>query len=116
MGHNKTIEDRLNAANRFVKEVPFHGEVVCDSMANEVLTRYNAHPERICIVQNGTLVHVGGKGPLVFYDIEGVIAWLDRNFGYDPSASDETVSGGAADNSVPAAPAAVEAEEEECAA
>jgi hypothetical protein len=88
-------------------------------MANEVLTRYNAHPERICIVQNGTLVHVGGKGPLVFYDIEGVIAWLDSNFGYDPSASDEVVSGYSAapeGTSAPAAVAAEEEEEEECSA
>lgn len=97
------MDDRLNAANRFVKEVPFPGEVLCDSMANEVLKRYNAHPERICIVQNGILVHVGGKGPLVYYDIEGVIVWLDSNFGYDPAAPDDVVSGhahsGAADSS-----------------
>ena len=73
----------MNAANRFIAEVKFKGEVICDSMKNEALDRYNAHPERICIVQNGLLVHTGGKGPLVFYDIEGVIDWLDKCFGYD---------------------------------
>ena len=75
----------MNAANRFVKEVKFPGEVICDSMKNEALDRYNAHPERICIVQNGLLVHTGGKGPLVFYDIDGVIDWLNKCFGYDAS-------------------------------
>ncbi len=88
------MEDRLHAANRFVTEVQFKGEVVCDTMRNEVLTRYNAHPERICIVQNGLLVHVGGAGPLVFYDIEGVIDWLDACFGLEkgwtpPPAADK---------------------------
>jgi hypothetical protein len=69
--HHKTIEDRLYAANRFVKELNFPGEVVCDTMSNEILKRYDAHPERICIIQQGRLVHIGGKGPLVFYDIDG---------------------------------------------
>eukprot|EP01032_Pedospumella_encystans_P020847 gene20847-23674_t len=81
--YHKSIEDRLEAANRFVKEQNFQGEVVCDTMRNEAMTRYNAHPERICIVLDGVLVHTGGKGPLVFYDIDGVIDWLDAALGME---------------------------------
>ena len=104
--YHKSIEDRLEAANRFVKEQNFQGEVVCDTMLNEAMTRYNAHPERICIVLDGVLVHTGGKGPLVFYDIDGVIDWLDAALGMEkdwkPPAAGKNISldaTGNADNS-----------------
>jgi hypothetical protein len=115
---HRSMEERLLAANRFVTEVPFTGEVLCDSFENEVVTRYNAHPERICIVKNNTLVHIGGAGPLVFYDIQGVINWLNDNFGYDPAASDEAVSGwtGATGEAAGRAVISQEEEESECAA
>lgn len=108
--YHKSMEDRLAAANKFVKEVDFKTEVVCDTMRNEAMTRFNAHPERICIVQNGLLVHVGGSGPLVYYDIEGVIDWLDATFGLEkgwtpvtaPSVDHEEVA------------EAAQEEEEEC--
>lgn len=101
----------MAAANRFVNEMKFEGEVLCDSMANDVLLRYNSHPERICICLNGNLVHIGGKGPLVFYDIEGVISWLDNRFGYDPMAPDDVVNGTKSAGSAP-----VSEPEEECSA
>lgn len=44
-------------------------------MNNNALKNYDAHPERICIVQHGRVVHIGGKGPLIYYDIDNVIAW-----------------------------------------
>lgn len=66
-----------------MKEQNFQGEVVCDTMRNEAMTRFNAHPERICIVLDGVLVHTGGSGPLVFYDIDGVIDWLDTALGLE---------------------------------
>jgi phage terminase Nu1 subunit (DNA packaging protein) len=47
-------------------------------MANEAVTRYDAHPERILIIQNGRVVHQGGDGPLVYYDIQSVIDWLKK--------------------------------------
>ena len=102
--YHKSIEDRLEAANRFVKEQNFQGEVVCDTMLNEAMTRYNAHPERICIVLDGVLVHTGGKGPLVFYDIDGVIDWLDAALGMEkgwkpPAATTSLDATGNADNS-----------------
>jgi hypothetical protein len=87
-------------------------------MFNDVLLRYNSHPERICIINNGIVVHEGGKGPLVFYDIEGVIAWLDGYFGYDPAASDEAVSGAShsTDGTAAGTDADAEPAEAECSA
>ncbi len=73
---HRSAADRVAAANLFVKEVNFFGEVVCDTMANDVFERYDSHPERICIIVNGRVVHEGGKGPMVYYDIESVITWL----------------------------------------
>lgn len=75
-----------------MKEQNFQGEVVCDTMRNEAMTRYNAHPERICIVLDGVLVHTGGKGPLVFYDIDGVIDWLDAALGMEKGWTPPTAS------------------------
>jgi hypothetical protein len=79
--HHKTISDRVAAANCMIKDLNFVGEVICDSMANEVLSHYHAHPERILIIQDGRIVHIGGAGPLVFYDIDDVMKWLSvRDF------------------------------------
>lgn len=97
--YHKSMEDRLEAANRFVKEQNFQGEVVCDTMRNEAMIRYNAHPERICIVLDGVLVHTGGSGPLVFYDIDGVIDWLDTALGLEKGLKPATGSSLASGNS-----------------
>jgi hypothetical protein len=76
-GHHKTLSDRVTAANRMIKEIAFPGEVFCDTMANEVMLRYDAHPERLCIVQDGIVVHYGGNPyKLVRSDIESIIGWL----------------------------------------
>jgi len=120
--YHKSMADRLAAANKFVREVGFKTEVVCDTMRNEAMTRFNAHPERICIVQDGLLVHVGGKGPLVYYDIEGVIDWLDAAFGLEkgwtPLAASAPGTSTPADGATPqkeeAAEEAEEEAEEEC--
>jgi hypothetical protein len=75
-GFHKTIHDRVNAATKFIKETEWTaGEIVCDSMTNEALERYEAHPERLLIVQNGRIVHDGGKGPIIMlrYDPQGKI-------------------------------------------
>lgn len=72
---HKTIEDRAYAAKRFIEECNFKCEVVLDVMSNDALRKYDAHPERIVIVQHERIVHLGGKGPLIFYDIDDIIAW-----------------------------------------
>lgn len=76
--HHRTLEDRLLAANRFVKETGFHaGDVVIDSMKDEMCYSYDAHPERLLVIQDGRVVHDGGNGGgafglgLIRYDCKG---------------------------------------------
>ncbi len=99
LSHHRSLSERVAAANRFVKECDFQGEVVCDSMANEVMERFDAHPERLLIIEKGVVVHKGGKGPLLFYDIEGIIDWMRQRDHRSPSEipalpGEETEEGG----------------------
>ena len=81
-----------------IKEKKFYGEVVCDSMTDEGLYTYNAHPERLCIIIDGIVVHQGGAGPLLFYDVKGIREWLAEKFKHELAAAeaakhdDDTVS------------------------
>jgi len=89
---HKTIEDRAYAAKRFIEECNFKCEVVLDVISNDALKRYDAHPERICIVQHERIVHIGGKGPLIYYDIDDIIAWCaerDTRVKFVPPAEDQ---------------------------
>ena len=45
---HRSTADRVAAANLFVKEVNFFGEVVCDSMANEVFERIRTDDKHLC--------------------------------------------------------------------
>ena len=54
-----TLDDRISAAKRFISELHYRGEVVCDTMANEVLLRYETFPERILVIHNGIIIHEG---------------------------------------------------------
>jgi Iodothyronine deiodinase len=77
---HRTIEDRLAAANRFIVETHWqNGEVVCDSLADDIMNIYDSHPERICVIQSGIVVHDGSKkGRLICYNIAGVMEWLTQ--------------------------------------
>ena len=75
---HRNIADRVAAANKFVNEKNFKCEVVCDSMTNETMKLYDAHPERLFIIQDNRIVHIGGAGPFIFYDIADVSAWLHQ--------------------------------------
>ena len=91
---HRSLSDRVAAANRLVLEKNFLGEVVVDTMANEVVDRYDSHPERICIIQDGRVVHDGGNNKFVAYDIDDVIAWLRRSDTRVKSVSTEGIGGG----------------------
>jgi len=73
---HRSMADRITAANRFIEECKFSSEVICDSMADQVLERYESHPERIVIVEKGLIVHEGGPMGVVRYDLDSVAEWL----------------------------------------
>ncbi len=83
--HHRSLAERVAAANRFVKDCDFQGEVVCDSMANDMIHRFDAHPERLLIIEKGVVVHKGGKGPLIYYDIKDVIEYMRKRDNRSPS-------------------------------
>lgn len=51
------LEDRLEAARKFVADNNFPIEVVCDSMENHVSDRFEAWPERLYIIQDSVVVY-----------------------------------------------------------
>lgn len=74
---HKTISDRIAAAKKFITELDFRGEVVCDSIANEVMNRYESYPERILILHQGIVAHISKPDPYgKAADIQGVMSWL----------------------------------------
>jgi hypothetical protein len=76
------IADRIFAAERFRTETKIGGDIVCDTMDNGVLSTFQAFPDRVLVVMNGALVHVGGP-PDVFglhYNVDNVLAWLHERY------------------------------------
>ena len=77
---HRSLEDRLTAARKFVKDFEYPVEMVVDSMKDQALLRYEASPERLFVIERGVVVYRGGQGPF-FYKPEEVLAWLHTRFG-----------------------------------
>jgi len=74
-----TLDDRIAAANLFVKNLDFPIETVVDCIRNETNFHYRAVPERLYIVMNGVVVYQGGKGPFT-YRLDEVLAWFEKRY------------------------------------
>lgn len=77
---HQTLNDRLAAARRFKEDNNFPIELVCDTMAGNVVDSYDAWPERLYIIVDGVVVYAGGKGPFG-YKLPEVKQWLADKFG-----------------------------------
>jgi len=77
---HRTIGERIAAAKKFVEDLNFPIELVCDSFDNQVYTYYQCSPERLYIVQDGVIVYQGGVGPFD-YKLAEVKDWLSERFG-----------------------------------
>lgn len=77
---HKTLTDRLQTATKMQKDIDFPGTIVCDTMRGEVDDRYGAWPERLYIIEDGTIVYKGGEGPFG-YKLAEVQDWLFQRFG-----------------------------------
>lgn len=80
IANHKSIEDRVAAAQRFVRDFNFPGEVVCDSFHDDVNDRFGAWPERLYIIEQGVVVYQGGIGPFE-YKLAEVKDWLIARHG-----------------------------------
>lgn len=78
--NHRSMQDRLIAARRFVEDLQFPVETVCDSWLNQADERYAAWPERLYIIRGGRVVYQGGFGPFD-YKLAEVQDWLVSQFG-----------------------------------
>ena len=62
---HKSIDDRLEAANRLKHEMGgrIHCPVLVDDMQDNANNFYGAFPERFYIIKNGKVAFQGGMGP-----------------------------------------------------
>jgi hypothetical protein len=77
---HRSLEDRLNAARKFVATKKFSSELVVDSFDQNVLDRYEAWPERLYVIVDGVVVYKGGIGPFG-YLLHEVQDWLGERYG-----------------------------------
>ena len=78
--NHRSIEDRIDAAKAFQSNFSFPIELVCDSFKDEVNDRFDAWPEKLFIIMNGTVVYEGGNGPFD-YKLCEVQDWLISRYG-----------------------------------
>lgn len=77
---HQVIQDRIAAGKKFVEDVKYPIELVCDTMKGQAMNRYEALPERLYIVDQGVVVYKGGQGPFL-YKPDEVLQYLKYRFG-----------------------------------
>jgi len=105
----KTLEQRVNIANDFIKRFKFPLPFGIDDMSNAADNAYSAWPERIYIIdEGGRIVYRGGMGPFN-YKPEEAREWLAARYGavkHEPAKSTPDVTPASASGAVVPAPGA----------
>ena len=73
---HKTIEDRISAA-KMLEDYGVPCPILLDTMDDEGIYQYAAHPEALYIIENG-VVQLKGLGPFSDYNPEHVREWLEN--------------------------------------
>jgi hypothetical protein len=60
---HKTLQDRIDAAKKFISDKNNPINTVVDSMNGDVSSQYDCWPERLYIILDGVVVYKGGYGP-----------------------------------------------------
>lgn len=77
----RTLQERVNIANDFVKRFRYSVPLAVDTMDDHTEKAYAGWPERFYIIDpHGTIVYKGEPGPFGFHP-EEVEGWLAKNFG-----------------------------------
>lgn len=78
-----SLEQRLGTMREWVAWLDENGgagtQYYCDLMDDAARLAYGAWPERLAVVEDGTLRYYGGQGPFL-YKPEELEAWLRRRF------------------------------------
>ena len=73
---HKTIDDRIVAAKQ-LEDYGVSCPILLDTMDDEGVYQYAAHPEALYIIENG-VVQLKGLGPFSDYNPEHVREWLEN--------------------------------------
>lgn len=73
---HRSLEERVSAARVLQQGAPSCA-LVLDTMANASSSAYGAYFERLYVIQNGTIVYQGGRGP-DGYQVSELRSWLER--------------------------------------
>jgi hypothetical protein len=77
----RTLRQRISIARSFATDLKIHvNRVVVDSMENTVELAYDARPEKLVVVQNGTIVFTSGIGPYQ-YSTSKLASFLNEEVG-----------------------------------
>lgn len=74
-----TSEQRITIANDFVQRFQYGIPMLVDPIENEANRLYAGWPERLYVVEDGTIRYKGGPGPFDFHP-EELEAWLANRF------------------------------------
>jgi len=75
----KTLQARVSIALDFIKKKNYKVPLYVDLMDNNTALAYEAHPERLYVIQNGVIVYQGGPGPYG-YKISQMEKFLENLF------------------------------------
>lgn len=79
----RTMEERLALAQRWVEalrqDTAIESLYVVDAMNDAARKQYGAWPERLCVIEDGTIKFFGGQGPWD-YKPHRVAKWLAQRF------------------------------------
>ena len=78
--NHRTIEERIQAAKKFITDLNFPCEMVCDSFDEDINDKFGAWPERLYIIVDGVIVYQGGNGPFD-YKLAEISDWLAEKYG-----------------------------------
>ena len=74
---HRSLTERMRAARLLDATYDVPGHFVLDGMEDEACRAYGALYERLCVVLNGRVAYLGGRGPW-YYSVAEVRQWLHR--------------------------------------
>ena len=71
---HRNLKDRVEAAKNGFK-LNFECPILVEPMSNELSLQFSAHPDKLCIIENGKVAFIGKRGP-TGYHVSEIERWL----------------------------------------
>jgi len=75
----QTLKARMDIARDFKRDKKIQVSMFVDDLDNKAAKLYAAFPERLYILQNNTIVYMGGRGPGDYHPSQ-VAEWLAKHY------------------------------------